>query len=78
MSPTGKRQRQGVPSIRDTVSVVSMLIQCNSEDDNNSNSVPDPLQGYGKSGSLVTKATINVFTTTATFAMMGGDSLTAT
>jgi len=82
LSPTGKRYRRGVPSVKDAV---DMATQYDSEG-KGSGSVP--LFAYGRTGSLVTKQIIDclnlqssqekLLTTKATFGMLGGDSLGAT
>ena len=80
LSPTGKRNRRGVPSVSDCATV-EQLSQANG-------SAFTPLRTYGRTGSKVAdviKDCLNlqanqeaVLTTKATFASLGGDSLAAT
>ena len=82
LSPTGKRYRRGVPSVKDAV---VMATQYDSEENG---SGPVPLSVYGRTGPLVTKQIIDclnlqssqekLLTTKATFGILGGDSLGAT
>jgi acyl-coenzyme A synthetase/AMP-(fatty) acid ligase len=79
LTRTGKRDRMGAPPLRDTISLVDSgsLVQ---------NGIP--LSRYGPVGAVVAEQIIDclnllssqlcLMTTSATFAMLGGDSLAAT
>lgn len=78
LSPTGKSDRRQLPQIVDCVSLADL----------NGSSDAGLLKEYGKSGSVVTDVVVeflnlqpcqqSMLTTDANFAMLGGDSLTAT
>lgn len=82
LSATGKRYRPGVPDINDAVP----LSRIAGENVGISSSIP--LQDYGQTGCLVAaevaiclnlrQCQISLMTTTSTFTMLGGDSLSAT
>lgn len=82
LSPTGKRDRRGVPNVTDAVLLHSLLREGAEKE------LDTPLREYGRTGSIVASEIIDclnlqpvqaeMMTTTATFAMLGGDSLAAT
>lgn len=82
LSPTGKRYRRGVPSIDDALPLATSL----QLDSGRPSSIP--LREYGRTGQMVAQeiseclnlrpSQETLLSTTATFAMLGGDSLTAT
>jgi acyl-CoA synthetase (AMP-forming)/AMP-acid ligase II/ankyrin repeat protein len=81
MSSTGKRYREGVPPLREAVPIASFL-------SGQKGYFSIKLRDYGRSGAIVADeicnclnlqdCQIDVLSTASTFAMAGGDSLTAT
>ena len=82
MSATGKRDRRLLPPLEETLPITKVLTRKEGE------LISLPLQKYGRTGSMIVEeiskclnlqtCQIRILSTTTTFAMLGGDSLTAT
>ena len=82
MSATGKRDRRLLPPLQNTLPITEIFVR--KEGDR----ISLPLQSYGKTGSMIVEGIskclnlqpcqMRILSTTTTFAMLGGDSLTAT
>ena len=82
MSATGKRDRRLLPPLQNAIPITEILTWTNED------RMSLPLRTYGKTGSIIVEeitkclnlqaCQTRILSTTTTFAMLGGDSLTAT